>query len=235
MEFIALDDQPFSVVEDVGFRSLMKVCLPEIHNIVATHIHELLARDITAISFTTDIWSSDVSPVSMLSLTVQWIDKDFNLIKAVLHSQEFTGTHSAAAISEAFEKMFQMWNIDKTRVHAVVRDNARNMTKAMMDSGLASFGCMAHTLQLAVHDGVFSQRSVTDVVVFKHSPLAYSRLQAVQIQLGMKPKRLQQDISTRWNSTFYMLESMLEQKRALATYAADYDLPATLCTSVAIN
>ena len=162
MEFIALDDQPFTVVESVGFRSLMKfmeprytvpsrrhfaeVCLPEIHNIVATHIHELLARDITAISFTTDIWSSDVSPVSMLSLTAQWIDKDFNLIKAVLHSQEFTGTHSAAAISETFEKMFQTWNIDKSKVHAVVRDNARNMTKAMMDSGLASFGCMAHTL-----------------------------------------------------------------------------------------
>ena len=102
MEFIALDDQPFSVVEDVGFRSLMKfmeprytlpsrrhfaeVCLPEIHNIVATHIHELLARDMAAISFTTDIWSSDVSPVSMLSLTAQWIDKDLNLIKAMLHS-----------------------------------------------------------------------------------------------------------------------------------------------------
>lgn len=73
MEFIALDDQPFSVVEEVGFRSLMKfnepryllpsrrhfaeVCLPEIHNIVATHIHELLARDNATISFTTDIWS----------------------------------------------------------------------------------------------------------------------------------------------------------------------------------
>ncbi|KAK0149439.1 Oxysterol-binding protein 1 [Merluccius polli] len=32
---------------------------------------------------------------------------------------------------------------------------------------------------------------------FKHSPLAYSRLQVVQIQLGMKPKRRQQDVATR--------------------------------------
>lgn len=113
----------------------------------------------------------------MLSLMAQWIDKDFNLIKAVLHSQEFTGTHSASAISEAFDKMFQTRKIDKTRVHAVIRDKARNMTKAMMDSGLASFGCMAHTLQLAVHDGVFSQHSITDVVaicrkIVGHSPLA---------------------------------------------------------------
>ena len=155
----------------------------------------------------------------MLSLTEQWFDNDFNLVKAVLHFQDFPGTHSAAAISEAFDKMFLTWKIDKTRVHAVVRDNARNMTKAMMDNGLASFGCIAHTLQLAIHDSVFSQRSLTDVVAicrkivghFKLSLLAYSCLQAVQVRLGMKP-----------------MESLLEQKRALASYDADYDLPATL-------
>ncbi|KAJ4923698.1 hypothetical protein JOQ06_013977, partial [Pogonophryne albipinna] len=60
---------------DVGFRRLIEhiepryslpsrrhladVCLPELYNVVANHIHELLATDITAISFTTDIWSSD--------------------------------------------------------------------------------------------------------------------------------------------------------------------------------
>ena len=84
MEFIALDDQPFSVVDDVGFRRLIKhiepryampsrrhfsdVCLPELYNVVANHVHELIASDISAISFTTDIWSSDVSLTSMLSL-----------------------------------------------------------------------------------------------------------------------------------------------------------------------
>ena len=77
-EFIALDDLPFSVVEDVGFRRLIEhiepcyamlsrrhysdVCLPELFNVVATHVHELKASDIYAISFTTDIWSS-ASPV----------------------------------------------------------------------------------------------------------------------------------------------------------------------------
>lgn len=251
-KMIALDDQPFSVVENVGFRGLMEyveprykmpsrryfsdVCLPELYNVVATRIHELLASDIPAISFTTDIWSSDVSPMSMLSLTAQWIDVDFNLIKAVLHSQEFTGSHTASAISEEFEKMFDKWKIDKSKVHAVVRDNARNMVKAMSDMGLVSFGCVAHTLQLAIHDAVLCQRSVSDVVAscrkivghFKHSPLAYSRLFDLQVQFGIKIKRLQQDVSTRWNSTFYMLKSILEQKHTLATYATEHDLPATL-------
>ncbi|XP_067300896.1 zinc finger BED domain-containing protein 4-like [Pseudorasbora parva] len=226
MEFIALDDQPFSVVEDVGFRRLIDHIEP---------VTPCQVDDIAALSFTTDIWSSDVSPTSMLSLTVQWIDTDFKLKKIVLHSQEFRGSHTAVAISEAFANMFDTWRIDRSKVHAVVSDNARNMAKAMEDSNLKGIRCMAHTIQLAVNEGLLSQRSIADVIAigrkivghFKHSPLAYARLQSIQEQFGMPQKRFQQDVSTRWNSTYYMLESLFAQKRVLATYIADHDLPAT--------
>ena len=58
----------------------------------------------------------------------------------------------------------------------------------MQDAGLPSLECMAHTLQLAVHEGVLSQRSISDIIAtgrrivghFKHSALAYSELQNVQ-------------------------------------------------------
>ena len=42
----------------------------------------------------------------------------------------------------------------------------------------------------------------------------------------MKTKMLQQDVATRWNSTFYMMKSLLDQKRALGVYGADHELPA---------
>ena len=119
------------------------VCLPELFNVVATHVHELMASDISAISFTTDIWSSDVSLISMLSLTAQWIDTDFKLQKILLHSQEFRGSHTAAAISDAFANMFDTWHIDPSKVHTIVSDNARNMTKAIEDSQLKGIRCMA--------------------------------------------------------------------------------------------
>lgn len=110
------------------------------------------------------------------------------------------------------------------------------MIKAMEECGLKSLGCMAHTGQLAVHDAVLSQRSVVDSLAtvrkiighFKSSPLATSGLRDVQRQLGMKTKILQQDVATRWNSTFLMMKSLLEQKRALAMYKADHGLPASL-------
>lgn len=36
------------------------------------------------------------------------------------------------------------------------------------------------------------------------------------------------DLQTRWNSSYYMLQSLLEQKRALSVYTAERTLPATL-------
>lgn len=72
-------------------RHFSDVCLPKLFNVVATHVHELIASDISVISFTTDIWSSDVSLTSMLSLTAQWINTDLKLQKILLHSQELRG------------------------------------------------------------------------------------------------------------------------------------------------
>nr|XP_033938439.1 uncharacterized protein LOC117446386 [Pseudochaenichthys georgianus] len=253
---MALDDQPFSLVEDKGFSRLVNhleprfiipsrrhfsdECLPAKYNEIATLLHTLIYNDIRDISFTTDIWTSDVSPVSMLGLTAQWLDKDYKLYRAVLHSQELPGSHTANMIREAFEAMLQQWNISKEMVHVVLRDNARNMAKAFGDYGVDSLGCMAHTLQLAVNEAVLSQRAVSDCVAigrkivghFKHSQVASTALEKLQANLRKgstttttttTSTRLQQDVATRWNSTFYMLKSLVAQKQAIAAYA--YMLP----------
>lgn len=86
------------------------VALPELQSVVSKHIEKLLT-DVTHISFTTNIWTSSVSPVSMLSLTAQWIDEDFSLKKAVLHSQECSGSHTAAAIASAFD----VWKVENSK------------------------------------------------------------------------------------------------------------------------
>ena len=149
-------------MKDVGFRRLMQhieprytlpsrrhfsdVCLPELYNSIASRVRELLgtedSSDLPYISFTTDIWSSDVSPTSMLSMTAQWVDENFQLKRVVLQCQEFKGSHTSAAIKDAFSSMFERWGIDRTRVHAVVSDNARNMIKAMDDSDLRGIRCV---------------------------------------------------------------------------------------------
>ena len=87
------------------------------------------------------------------------------------------------------------------------KGNASNMIKAIDNMGVRSLVCFAHTLQLVVNEGLLSQRNVSDTIAncrqivghFKHSPLAYSRLHDIQLQMQMEPKRLQQDVRTRWN------------------------------------
>lgn len=251
MEFMALDDQPFSVVEDQGFRNLIQhlsprydipsrryfsdVALPELFGQVSRHTRSQLEADAQTLSFTTDIWTSNVSLMSMLSLTAQWIDKHFERHQVLLHCKEMPGSHTAANLTAQFLEMLDKWGIAHERVHVVLRDNARNMVKALDDANLKSLPCLAHTLQLVVNEGQLAQRSIVDIVAtgrrivghFKHSPLAYSRLYDIQAQLGQPRKRLQQDVSTRWNSTVYMLQSLMEQRRAIGVYAAEYELPAT--------
>ena len=56
---------------------------------------------------------------------------------------------------------------------------------------------------------------------FEHSSVACYKLTQIQENMELPKHRLKQDVATRWNSTLYMLESILGQKMALAVYAAD--------------
>ena len=106
------------------------------------------------------------------------------------------------------------------------------MVKALTDASLPHFGCFAYTLQLVVHDGVLSQRAVIDILSscrkivghFRHSCLAYSRLRVIHQNLGLPQHRLVQDEPTRWNSSLYMLQKILEQKMSLAAYATEHSI-----------
>ncbi|KAK0131747.1 Zinc finger BED domain-containing protein 4 [Merluccius polli] len=254
LEFIVLDGLPMSSVEKLGFQRLMDHLEPR-YNIPSRKYFsetalqekfkkscELLSKeikDIDFLSFTTDIWSSEVCPMSLLSLTVHWFDTHMTPRSAALQAKNFPGSHNSDRISAAIKAMLDEWNIPLNKVHVILRDNARNMEAAMVKMGVRSLGCFAHTLQLVVNEGLLSQRSVSDAVAngrsivkhFKKSPLAYSELQGIQVQMQMQPKRLQQDVRTRWNSTYLMIQSLLEQKRVLGAYVADFDLPTTLTTN----
>ena len=147
----------------------------------------------------------------------------------MLHAQTLPGSHTGALLASKYEEMLREWEIPKEKVHLFLVDNASNMRRAMLDAHIPFLGCFSHTLQLVINDGVFSQRYVNDLVAtcrrivghFKRSQLAYSRLKEIQASLGLPQHRLRQDVSTRWNSTLYMLESISEQRMALAAFSAE--------------
>ena len=165
----------------------------------------------------------------MLGFTAHWVDGSFQRHSAVLQAQELSERQTGEYIALKITKMLEDWKVALSQVHVVIRDNGSNMVKAMTEANLPSFGCFAHSLQLVVNDGVLSQRSVKDFLAivrsivghFKHSSVAYHKLALIQENLDLPKHKLKQDVSTRWNSTLYMVESILEQKMALAAYAAE--------------
>ena len=115
-------------------------------------------------SFTTDVWTTNVSNESLLSLTAHWVTKEFERRSSVLNAVALEGSHTGAYMCAKLKESLVSLKIEDTQVHVFVRDNGSNMVKAIDDMGFTSLGCLAHTLQLVVHDGVLSQRAVLDVL-----------------------------------------------------------------------
>ena len=99
--------------------------------------------------------------------------------------------------------------------------------------------CLAHTLQLVIKDGCLAQPCVTALTArsrklvghYKHSNIACKTLERIQEQLQCPKHRLIQDEPTRWNTTFYMLERLLEQRKAITTANVELNVTIELQTS----
>ena len=243
-EMLAVDCQPLSMVEDIGFKRVLQsleprykcpsrkyytdTIIPRIYTGMKEEVSKLVGGA-KHISFTTDIWSSSINITCLLSLTAHWINDTFVKVSAVLHAQPIQEAHTGEYIAAQLENMLQNWEIPRDKVHIVVSDNASNMIRAMGDASFVHFGCFAHSLQLVIKDGLFVQRAISDIIAicrnivghFHRSSVAGHNLKRIQESLNVPQHKLKSDVVTRWNSTLYMFESVLEQKTALAAYCAE--------------
>ena len=172
---LAVDCQPLSMVEDVGFKRVLQILepcykcpsckyftdtiLPKIYTGMREEVTKLIGGA-KHIIFTTDIWSSSVNTTCLLSLTAHWIDDAFAKISAVLHAQPVQEAHTGEHIAAQMENILQNWELARDKVHLVVSDNASNMIRATRDASFTHFCCFAHSLQLVIKDGLFVQRAL---------------------------------------------------------------------------
>ena len=240
---IALDCQPLSIVEDLGFVRLMRKLKPNykmpsrkyfttnvinsMHSSVLNDVKNLV-KESQHISLTTDIWTSN-SNDSFISFTGHCIDSNFYRKTAVLRVKPFPDKHSADNIREMIQTTILDYNISFNKIHLIVSDNAPNMIKGIRETGISHLPCFLHTLQLVIHDCIFKQEILKEIISkakkivghFRHSNLAYSKLYDLQLKHDVPQHKLIQDISTRWNSTFFMLERLFEQKTAIVMYCLE--------------
>lgn len=85
--------------------------------------------------------------------------------------------------------------------------------KAVNDSPFVGKGCL-HTLQLTIKNSLQVQENVSEAITsgrrivthFNHPALAQEKLLQIQNELNLPKHKLVQDVSTRWNSMFYICE-----------------------------
>lgn len=128
------------------------------------------------------------------------------------------------------------WNIFH-KVVAVVTDGGANIKAAIRLMNLSHLPCIAHKLNLVVQqalklsddEGVGPENNSdegdlkkilkkcrTIVGFFKRSEVGNRMLVEKQKQLGSSTiLKLKQDIRTRWNSTFFMLQRLIQLKEPL--------------------
>ncbi|KAJ8710662.1 hypothetical protein PYW08_009177 [Mythimna loreyi] len=151
---------------------------------------------------------------SFLGITAHFgVGIEFNSITiGVYQSNE---RHTSEHIAEMLLNTCTEWGIDKDNVSAVVTDNAANMVKA----GDLAFGkkhipCFAHILNLVAQNSIQQctelrnlVTKVKDIVTwFKQSNIASNELRKATDE----ETKLIQEVPTRWNSTFSMIERFLE-------------------------
>ena len=201
VKMIATDFQPFSIVEDRGFRAYTEALdpsyvLPSRGTISKRMLANLCRADIEeqiktapAVCLTTDCWTSNTT-TSYMSVTCHYIT-DFKLRSNLLDCFVVTEQHTSQNLAQELSRVAKEWGI-QDKIAACVTDNASNIVKAVNDIlKWNHVRCFAHLLNLTVRYSVHQSeiqalilkvKSIAEYV--RRSTVASAKLREMQQQMG---------------------------------------------------
>ena len=216
VEFVAKDMRPVALIEGIGFQNLVATLEPSyqipsrksimkaLHSTydeVKTRLQTEL-NGVDSVALTTDHWTSPAVD-SYVGLTAHFITQEWNLQTRVLQTKEVQERHTALNIADDLRAVINEWDLSE-KMTGITSDNARNIVAALALLPWPRVSCFAHTLQLAVKEGlkvptveVLLGRCRKVVGHFKHSYMAMRALEAAQLRLGLPQHKLIQSVSTR--------------------------------------
>ena len=240
---IALDFLPYSVVEGEGFKAVIKLLepryripsrttfsrstVPTLYKKTKSDVMNRIKIDLndgTAFSFCTDIWTSKAMD-SFISFCLMYLTDNFIMKSIAIENKPFPGTNTADNISESLEKTIDDWELPRSVPTFGLRDNGANIKAAMSRSqSYSDLDCFAHTLQLAINDGIKEVDGMQAMLTkckrivghYHYSCVAMGRLHAEQRRLKREERDLIMSVATRWNSDYYMVERLVDEKDAVS-------------------
>nr|XP_022910666.1 zinc finger BED domain-containing protein 1-like [Onthophagus taurus] len=227
---ITKEYHPFSIVEDDEFKKLIYMLnsnyklptrktvsqslIPNLYQETVDIVQGRLKRA-TAICLTVDGWSSR-NQDSFYSVTAHYVveeEKRTYLASDLLGCVSFADKHTGENIANKLKIILNEWEISE------------KINLAIRIGGWKHWGCFAHSLNLVVQSGLKEVRVIVDklkkiVRYFKKSTHAYSKLRETQERMELPALKLKNDVPTRWNSTYEMMQRIITLKTALVSALA---------------
>ncbi|XP_006876483.1 PREDICTED: zinc finger BED domain-containing protein 4 [Chrysochloris asiatica] len=252
-ELIALDLQPYSLVDSVGFTRLLgylkpQYCLPSasyfsrtaipgmydnVKQVILSHLKE---AESGVVHFTSGIWMSNQTR-EYLTLTAHWVSfapsarprcEDHHC-SALLDVSQIDCDYGGNSIQKQLECWWETWVTSiGLQVGITVTDNP-SIGKTLSDGDRSNVQCFSHTVNLIVNEAIKSQRMVQNLLSIARkicervhrSPKAKEKLAELQREYQLPQHHLLQDVPSKWNTSFHMLERLIEQKRAINEMAME--------------
>ncbi|XP_043694376.1 zinc finger BED domain-containing protein RICESLEEPER 2-like [Telopea speciosissima] len=213
---IVRHELPLIFVEYEEFRELITYLFPDythitrntqlaeilkLYNLESSRIHNLLKSFNGKISLTSDLWTS-ITNDGYISLTDHYIDKDWVLHKKLLKFCIMPPPHTGINICEMVSKILSEWGINR-KLFSITLDNAI--------SNFSFIELLKRNLNLKnalLYEAVTLIRS--SIAYVKGSQARKMKFLDICKQLSLpSSKGLHGDVTTRWNSTYIMLDSVL--------------------------
>lgn len=221
--------------------------VPELYEETVSKVKSDL-KNAESISLTTDGWTSKATQ-SYNTVTSHFIDQNWQLKSYVLQTRPLFESHTAQNLADVLQESVKEWNLSRavkintgteeiiqSKPIAITTDNAANIVKGVELAGFQPhIRCFAHCLNLAVQKAM-QINSVSRllgrmrrVVTFFHSSSTATKvLRDKQKALNLPAQRLVQDVKTRWNSSYDMVSSYLEQQPAIYATLMNKDIKKNL-------
>ncbi|KAG2712806.1 hypothetical protein I3760_04G143400 [Carya illinoinensis] len=258
-EMIICDELPFRIVEAQGFRKVCRSLEPRFQvpsrTTAARDCIKLfkmekeklrkIFKTVGRVSLTTDTWTS-IQNLNYMCLTAHFIDSSWKLHKRILNFCMIPN-HKGETIGKCVDSCLQDWGIEK--IFTVTVDNASSNDVAieylrkfvgghLFEGKYIHIKCCAHIMNLIVNDGL---RDCDDSITRVRNAVRYVRSSPARMEKFKKciekekidcTKLVCLDVSTRWNSTYLMLEVAETYKKPFFRLEKDDDSFVRYCRSV---
>jgi hypothetical protein len=239
IQWLIVNLQPFNVVEQVEFqqfihsldpryvlpcRQIIKESVKSLFSQRKVNIKSEVNSFASKIALTSDIWSSNYNNTAFLGITMHCINNNWEVKKCLLDIIPIEGSHTATLILTKLTDVLQYFNISN-KIISLTTDNGTNMLACgrkladELEAGFSNFTfthnrCAAHIINIAVKAGMkYLDPSITKlrkfVIKIKKSQLLIDDLKSICKIKNKKFLMPIQDVDTRWNATYLMIERQI--------------------------